>query len=410
MKHSEEPAMGVLSDELKVSPEVHLQKGAIFSPFTSPNQPTRLRILHADTDDVENPLGGGQPVRTLAINSRLAQTHEVTVLTSVYKGSERSVVRHGVKYRRLGFRVPGLGLSPHLTFLAALGMAARRFPHDLVVEEFTPPVGFCGLPFWTKSPVVLMVQWYFFEQWERRYRLPLKRWMRLIGSRKRYKFVIVQTDAMAKELAPFITGALFRKIPCGVDATAFVAPKIPGDYVLFLGRLDLDHKGLDLLLDGWVRVCSKHAIPLVLAGEGPAREHIERVIRDNRLEHLVRLVGWVDGPAKRELLAGCRILAMPSRYETFGLAALDAMAASKPVVCFNIPHLNEVARPPWAHWVPNIDVIQFADAIAELWKRPQECAEMGALARQQANGYRWDEIARQQESFYREVIRAHSSQ
>jgi hypothetical protein len=104
-----------------------------------------MRIIHTDTDDIENPLRGGQPVRTFEVNSRLAKSHQITVYTASYKDSLKSVVRNHIDYKRLGFTVPFWGLSSHLSYLSRLNAAVNNTPHDLVVEEFTPPFGFCNL-------------------------------------------------------------------------------------------------------------------------------------------------------------------------------------------------------------------------------------------------------------------------
>jgi glycosyltransferase involved in cell wall biosynthesis len=363
----------------------------------------RLRILHIDTDDLENPLRGGQPVRTFAINSRLAARHSITVFTAVYPKCRRRQSRAGVFYRRLGFQLPPFGLSPHLSFLASVGPTVARTPHDLVVEEFTPPVGFCGIPWWTRKPVVLVAQWYFFEQWERRYRMPFRRWMRRVASKDRYRYLITQSEAMSREFRQFLPDATIRCIPSGVEDTAFTETSSLGEYVLFLGRLDIDHKGLDLLIEAWRQVCGKSGVPLVIAGEGPGRTVLEKAIADSKLGSLVKLIGRVEGAAKSRALVGSRILAMPSRYETFGITALEAMAAAKPVVCFDIDHLNELAMPPWAVQVPKFDPYAFAGAIVELWNDPDRCQAMGSHARQRATEYRWDDIARRQEEFFLEI-------
>jgi phosphatidylinositol alpha-mannosyltransferase len=369
----------------------------------------RLRILHADTDDLENPLRGGQPVRTFAVNSRIAPRHDITVFTSVYKGCRRRLERSGVFYRRLGFRLPPFGLSPHLSFLAALGPVIARTPHDLVVEEFTPPIGFCGLPWWTKAPVVLNVQWYFFEQWEKRYHLPFGRWMKRVARTGRYRYVIVQSNAMGRELQSLLPGATIRRIASGIDDSAFIGSQSAGEYALFLGRLDIEHKGLDLLINAWQKICGPAKIPLVIAGEGPARVELEARISRENLGGLIRLIGRVEGTAKQDVLKHCRLFVMPSRYETFGIAALEAMAAGKPVVCFDIDHLNELAAPPWAENIAKFDSEALGHAVARLWLNPDRCQAMGEQARRRANDYRWDEIARQQEDFYLEIASSTTS-
>lgn len=363
-----------------------------------------MKILHADTDDLENPLRGGQPVRTFAINSRLAQNHEITTFTAVFPGCKRRQERKGVHYRRLGFRVPAFGLSPHLSFLGLLGPTVARTPHDLVVEEFTPPVGFCLLPWWTSKPVVSMVQWYFFDTWEKRYHMPFSSWMKRIARTGRYRHFIVQTDAMARELKPHLPDAIFHKIPCGLDAAAFETEPADGKYALFLGRLDIQHKGLDLLLECWRRHCAH--VPLVLAGEGPGRAALEERVSQLGLSDCVRFVGRVEGKAKSDIIAGCRLFVMPSRFETFGIAAAEAMAAAKPVISFDIDHLNELVSPPWGILIPPFETERYGEAIAELWAHPERCHALGTLARAKAREFLWDNIAKQQEELYLEIVKA----
>lgn len=371
-----------------------------------------MRILHADTDDLGNPLRGGQPVRTFEVNSRLAERHDITVFTSTYRGARRHLDRGKVRYRRLGIRIPGWGLSPHLSFLARLGHAVRHTPHDLVVEEFTPPVGFCLLPRCTDRPVISLVQWFFFDDWERRYRLPFHRWMRSIPDRIPYRNFIVQTDRMGDYFRELVPGARIWKVPCGVGNDAFHA-QAPGegDYVLFLGRLDASHKGLDLLLEVWERLAARGLrIPLTIAGAGPAQPFIERRVQQGGLADVVRLVGRVEGPAKAGLLRGCRFLVMPSRQETFGISALEAMAAARPVVAFDIPHLNELIDSGSGVLVRAMDTEAYAAAVASLWNEPARGRQLAQAAFARAGGHRWSEVARLQEQIYEDVIARHGAE
>ena len=52
-----------------------------------------MQILHIDPDDIDNPLSGGGPVRTYEIYRRLAQRHQVTVLTPTFPGSTPELMR-----------------------------------------------------------------------------------------------------------------------------------------------------------------------------------------------------------------------------------------------------------------------------------------------------------------------------
>jgi len=87
------------------------------------------------------------------------------------------------------------------------------------------------------------------------------------------------------------------------------------------------------------------------------------------------------------------------------LAALEAMAVSKPVLAFNIDHLNELVRPEWGVLVEPGDTAEFGRAALELWRHPERCTELGLRAHAAAQAYTWDRLALQQESIYTDVVR-----
>lgn len=364
-----------------------------------------IKILHVDTDDLENPLRGGQPVRTYQVNSRLVPENEVTILTATYRYSQRRQERDGLQYRRLGVRIPGSGLSMHLSFLASLPLAMKRNPHQLVIEEFTPPTGFCMLPWWTKAPVISMVQWFFFSDWERRYKLPFERMMRSLSRCNGYRYFIVQSDHMEDYFRDLLPQANIWKVPCGISREAFSNAVGDGNYALFLGRLDLNHKGLDFLLEAWTRLArGGQRIPLKIAGAGPSEAWLRQTIKARQLDDVIELVGRIEGPAKEQLLQNCRFLVMPSRQETFGMTALEAMAVSRPVLAFDIDHLNEVVRPGWGRLVGMGDVEALAEQAAYLWSNPTLARLLGERGHQEAQFYTWDSIAKKQLAIYQDVV------
>ena len=369
-----------------------------------------MKIIHTDTDDISNPLRGGQPVRTFEINSRISQQHDVTVFTASYPNSVKQVQRGHIKYQRLGVTIPRFGLSSHLSFLACLPSAIKKTPHDLVVEEFTPPFGFCGLPYFTNKPVVSMVQWFFFEDWQKRYKLPFENIMRNLSKKNRYQNFIVQTDKMGDYFKDLIPSATIYKIPCGISVDAFNANAVKSDvqgndYALFLGRLDVQHKGLDYLMQAWSQLqLAGVNIALKIVGAGPGEDYLNTQIKQRGLQHLVKLVGRAEGASKQSLLNSCRFLVMPSRQETFGITALEAMAAGKPVIAFDIDHLNEVITPAYGRLCPLGDVTALTREMITLWQNPTLSSQLGAAGYQQARYYQWDAIAQQQLQVYQEII------
>jgi glycosyltransferase involved in cell wall biosynthesis len=363
-----------------------------------------MRILHTDTDDLQNPLRGGQPVRTFEVNSRLAREHDITVFTATYQGSQNNVVRENVRYERLGITIPKWGLSSHLSFLARLPVAIKRTQHDLIVEEFTPPFGFCQLEKYTDKPLISIVQWFFFDVWQQRYKLPFERIMQRRAQAKKPREIIVQTNKMGDYFKALLPDANVYKVPCGINESAFSTEESTGSYALFLGRLDTQHKGLDDLLKAWFLLKTQGvSIPLWIVGAGPDDETLKMTTLQLGLGSCVSFKGRLEGEEKNQALKNCRFLVMPSRQETFGLTALEAMAASKPVVAYDIDHLNELLQPAWSSVVGLGSIKDLASAVAELWQNPQKCLALGEAGYVSAKQYRWDEIARKQNEIYKHV-------
>lgn len=111
----------------------------------------------------------------------------------------------------------------------------------------------------------------------------------------------------------------------------------------FVGRLDYQ-KGLDTLLAAMSSLHSQGRAPkLVIAGQGPQQGMLEKFLAAEPAGRRIRLLGFTNDV--RGVLSAADLLAMPSRWEGFGLAAAEAMAASLPVVATNAAGLRDVVVP-----------------------------------------------------------------
>lgn len=365
-----------------------------------------MKIVHADSDDMGNPLRGGQPVRTFEVNSRIAQTHQVKVLTATYKNAIKHEVRNNIAYEKLGVTIPYWGLSSHLTYLARLPAAIKRTPHDLVVEEFMPPFGFSDLQKVTSKPVVSIVQWFSFSFWQDRYKLPFENIMRRRAVANPQRHLIVQTNKMGDYFRDLLPQANVVKVPCGINQDAISASETDGDYVLFLGRIETLTKGLDDLFQALARLKEQGVkIPLWIVGFGHDEAALKQLAQRLNIDDCVVFKGRVDGDAKKQVLKNCRFMVMPSRKETFGITALEAMAAQKPVVAYDIDHLNELLQPAWSRLVGLGHVNELASTMEELWRNPQLCRDLGRKGLTEAKNYVWDAVAQKQLAFYQEILK-----
>lgn len=363
-----------------------------------------MRILHIDPDDIDNPLSGGGPVRTYEIYKRLSQRHEITVLTPTFKGSTQEKIRDGVRYLRLGRKIRNHGSSHHITFFFSLPAAIRKMQYDLLVEDFMPPFSATLNPLFAKTPVIGSVQWFFARQLAQQYKLPFQ-----MGERygiRLYKNLVVLTEQMRQQLSERHRKANIEVIPNGVNNSLFSDDFCYGDYILYLGRVDVEQKGVDLLLEAYQKIPESVRLPLYLVGHSFQQKRIESMIARMGLSAWVTLPGKVTGEQKCQLIQQCRFVCVPSREETFGMVITEACASGKPVVLFDKSPMREVASPA-CHRVRPFDVDAYSCAIQEFIQlTPEQMQLKSAVAGDWARQFCWDAIAMQQEHFYQSVIEA----
>lgn len=363
-----------------------------------------MRILHLDPDDVDNPLSGGGPVRTLEIYRRLARRHEIRVLTPTFPESTPQLVRDGILYERLGRKVGDHGSSHHLTFLASLPRAVRRFDYDILIEDLMPPCAATWTPLFARRnrPLIASVQWFFAREYSRRLHLPFH-WGEEYGIRM-YRHFVVLTESMQRTIKSRHPGANIRIVQNGVtDALFDQAPQV-GDFMLYLGRLEIEAKGLDLLLEALRQVPEPERIPLIVAGSGHQTAEWDALLDRSGMRHWVRCVGQVEESERNRLLQTCRFLVMPSRIETFGMTIAEANAAGTPAIIWDRAPMNEVAAPASVRVRP-FDTAEFAAAMRRLIRAADaELLNMGVAARTWARRYDWNCAARAQEDFYSDLV------
>lgn len=143
-------------------------------------------------------------------------------------------------------------------------------------------------------------------------------------------------------------------------------------------------------------------VRLTVVGDGPERGRLERLAVEHRLGDRVTFTGNLTHAAVLALLPRFHLLVFPSRVaEGFPKAVLDAMACGVPVVATDVsalPHLLRAGTDEaCGRLLSSPDAAAIVDAIAELAARPEELAEMGRRAAEQARHFsleRWAEAIR----------------
>jgi len=365
-----------------------------------------MRILHIDPDDMDNPVSGGGPVRTYEICRRLvARGHEVTVLTPTFPGSTPEKIRDGIRYVRLGRRIGDHGSSHHITFFFQAPRMLSKFPHDLLVEDFMPPMGPTFTPWFSKKPTIASIQWFFAEAWQRQFKLPFVLGQKLLLGN--YRNFVVMTDKMKQHIASRVPGARIRTIANAVPEHYFADTPEYQDFILYVGRVDPRDKGVDLLLEAYSRIPAFQRLPLKIVGHGWEFDFFNAQAARLGIAESVEFTGKKSAEEVQELFRTCRFAVTPSRMETFGMVILEAQAAAKPVVIFDLAPMNEVASPKGCERVEPFNVDRYAQSMQKLINLPlEELRQHGQANRDFARLYSWDASAESQERFYLQALEA----
>jgi glycosyltransferase involved in cell wall biosynthesis len=173
--------------------------------------------------------------------------------------------------------------------------------------------------------------------------------------------------------------------------------------VLALAVLEA-RKGLDVLLGAWARRRdgSRNAT-LWIAGDGPERHALQEQAAALRLER-VHFLGRRDDVG--DLLAACDVVVLPSRREGLGVAALEAMAAARPVVASAVGGLGEaVVHERTGLLVAPDDAAALAQAVGRMIDDTALRARLGAAGPERvAEGYLPEQMVEAYERLYFEIV------
>jgi glycosyltransferase involved in cell wall biosynthesis len=144
---------------------------------------------------------------------------------------------------------------------------------------------------------------------------------------------------------------------------------------------------------------------LLIAGEGPERPSLQRLATRLGLVDRVEFAGEVAHDEVPKVLARMDVFAMPSTWEGFGVAAIEAAAMELPVVASNIHGIPDAVEDGVTGiLVPTKNVGALTDAILRLLRDPDERRRMGRAGREMVSRrYSWADNVRQMEVLYDEL-------
>lgn len=229
--------------------------------------------------------------------------------------------------------------------------------------------------------------------------------------------VITPTRAIAREVAGLGVDAPIEVIPTGIPVGRF-ASRDPFERVrlrcqlgfanddtvlLYTGRLSRE-KNLSLLLQAFrLLAADRPGVRLVLVGDGPLRDTLERTVAGWGLSGRVRLTGAVPPDRIAAFYRAADLYVFPSLTETQGLVVVEAMAAGLPVVAVASEVSGEVVAAGRAGLVVPAAADELAAACRRLVDDPSLREQMGRAAQQAARAYDSDVILTRILKLYEEL-------
>lgn len=179
----------------------------------------------------------------------------------------------------------------------------------------------------------------------------------------------------------------------------------PGGYVLSVGTLE-PRKNLATLFAAYsgLPASLRQRYPLVVAGlNGWNTEGLMKAAGGLIQRGELRLLGYVADELIPPLYAGAAAFCYPSRYEGFGLPALEAMASGVPVITSNKTSLPEVVGDAGIMVDPD-DVDGMRERLRQLLEDQAYADELGQRGLARSQMFSWDRCARETFSVYRKVM------
>lgn len=230
--------------------------------------------------------------------------------------------------------------------------------------------------------------------------------------------VVVPSTAMLEVLRAYGVRSEAAIIPTGIeldefhhgDGAAFrrqhgIPPERP--LLVFVGRVAFE-KNIDFLLRMLVRV--RQEVPevlLVIAGHGPAVEHLHALAARLALQDHVLFIGYLSrGGELQACYAAGDIFVFASRTETQGLVLLEAMALGVPVVSTAVMGTRDVLHAGEGAIIAPEDELGFSGAVVTLLRNGERRQALGEAARHYAAGWAAPRLGQQLADYYVATVSA----
>jgi glycosyltransferase involved in cell wall biosynthesis len=367
------------------------------------------RLSYYSYDSPGNPwLSGGGALRDFEILKRQrGRWASITLYVGAYPGFKPGE-RDGLRYVPVGFG--GSYLLSRLAFTLLANLRLLFDGADVIgnsISAYAPMLA--GLL--RRGRFYLVAHHYVGERSSEKYSLMgrfawLAEWMLFRFSRR----LIVSNGQVAARAKAMNPGMQVLQTQNGFDDALLRME--PGEaappFILFLGRFDIYMKGLDRLVSAFAALdpATRGETRLVLAGAASpeALAAVEKLAAD-AAGIPIELVPNVPEARKRELLRTCLFFCSPSRFEGWGIAALEANAAGKAVLATRADGFLDSLKDGFSALLTPVDDQEALLAgMRDFIRDPALRGRLAGNAREWASRFAWEGIATREREWLDTVL------
>lgn len=187
----------------------------------------------------------------------------------------------------------------------------------------------------------------------------------------------------------------------GVAASDLVGERT----ILFTARRLVEKNGLEYLISAMPNIIAQYDAELVIAGDGPHKQHLQKLVARHNLQNDVSFIGAVPHSKLPQLISASDIVVIPSLMEASSLFLIESMACKRPVVATNVGGIPEILKEGCGVLVSPRDTLALSQAINLLIADQGLRDDLATEAYSTVRGtLTWDKIAQQTENAYATAV------
>lgn len=373
------------------------------------------------------PLGGGGGVAHRDLAEACTARHEVTVLTSQFRGLPRTEVMNGVRILRIPVwgrkKIPVASLRSMATFIPSAlihGFRALRASRPDVIHVFFAlpsglPAVLLGRLF--RIPVVLtLIGADVYDPNPTAgiaaHRNPLARMVVRWVIRHADVVTAISEDTKRRAVLYHKAPQTLPVIPLGFVPPPYLPAAVPRRNgplrLVTIGRL-IPRKGYVHLLEA-LALLHRTDVELTIIGDGPLLPSLEDAAERLGVRSHVTFAGSASEDRKWELLRSADVFVSASLHEGFGIVFLEAMYAGLPIVCTDTGGQTDILRAgEHALFVPPERPEQLASALRTMLEHPHLCARLAETNQRAVHTFCIGEVTRRYEAVFADAVQARPS-